>query len=635
MREKSVVFIIALSVFLISEGVFAQGIRAGTEMALFEEIPMVTTATAIAQKITDAPAAMSVITAEDIAHSGYLNLWDLLRNQPGVHVYQTAGGYAAVTMRGFGSSAPDKTQVLVDGRSVYSPLNAGVFWTEGTVVLLEDIDRIEIMRGPNPILYGYNTVNGVINIITKDPAKQKGGLIKTTVGNHGTQEAYGRFGGTIGKLDYRLSTERYNSWGLGPDNGELYNDFMRMGTIDWRSKYHINENANIEFLTGVKAGPVGDEGTILPSEGIMDMESDFEQIKYNQSLSPDNSFYVQFWRDWWRKNVNTTPGNPFDIAAKRFDFEAQHTFKPTANQQIVWGGGYRQNNGRINNPITNYPDPTHFYHDTIMRVYAQDGITINDQLTWYTGVEWANNNYAGARWSTRQTLMYEFIQNHTLRATYGRAYRAAGLSNTFNTTTGTLSLKPESIDAYELGYRGLYLGNRLSVDLQLFYNDLDSLITTIGSPDGHNINGNAGIAKGGEIAFDYKLTDWLKAYLNYSYLLVKDKLFLDTPASSFDLRDPKHMVNFGGVVNLKGEYLPDYIDTRVSWVDVYTTSGTFGTTGKFGPYWKMDMKIAKMFMHDDLEVALTGLNLLAPHHQEGNSLVYIDRQVLGTVKIKF
>jgi iron complex outermembrane recepter protein len=616
----------------------AQAYTKGTELVLFEEIPMVTTATAVAQKITDAPAAMSVITSDDIARSGYTNLWDLLRSQPGVHIYQTAGAYAAVTLRGFGSSSPDKTQVLIDGRSVYSPLNAGVFWTESTIVLLEDIDRIEIMRGPNPILYGYNTVNGVINIITKDATKQKGGLAKATVGNHSTQQVYGRFGDTIGKLDYRLSAEKYNTWGLGGGNGHLYNDFIRQGTIDWRSNYHLNENANIELLTGIRNGPIGGQGTVGDAI-VMDMESDFQQLKYNQNLSPDNSFYVQMVRNFWVKNYNTTPANGLDIAAKQFDIDAQQTVKLTDKQQLVWGGGWAQNNGRITSPpFATYPDPTHWYHDTVLRAFAQDGITINDKLTWYTGVEWANNNYAGARWSTRQTLMYEFIQNHTLRATYGRAYRAAGLTNTFSTANGRTSLKPESIDAYELGYRGLFMENKLSIDVQLFFNDLDSLITTVGSSDGHNINGNAGIAKGGEAAFEYKPTDWIKAYLNYSYIIVKDRLFAATPASSFNLREPKHMVNFGGVVNLKGRYLPDYVDTRVNWVDAYNTFvgfNPFGTSGKFGPYWKMDMKIAKMFMKDNLELALSGLNLLAPHHQEGNANVYIDRQVLGSVKVKF
>ena len=201
------------------------------EAMIFAEIPTVTLPTRLPQPITQAPAAITVITADDIAHSGYTNVWDLLRSQPGVDVFQVSGSYAGVTIRGFNAARPEKVQVLLDGRSIFDPIVNGTFWTEN-VIVLEDIERIEIMRGPNSVLYGYNAFNGVINIVTKDPAKTKGTLAKVTAGTKKTQQYLCRFADTAGKLDYRLTYEKDNTQGLGAKDGKEILDGRRLNTAN-------------------------------------------------------------------------------------------------------------------------------------------------------------------------------------------------------------------------------------------------------------------------------------------------------------------------------------------------------------------------------------------------------------------
>jgi iron complex outermembrane recepter protein len=618
---KKLLSLCGFLVFLLSGAAFAQmAPSASEELALFESIPMVTTATHTAMKITSAPAAMSVITAQDIANSGYTNVWDLLRSQPGVSVFQTTGGYAAASTRGFNSSSPDKIQVLLDGRSIFDPLIQGNFWTEN-IILLEDIDRIEIMRGPNSVLYGFNAVNGVINIITKEASQTKGGLAKAIVGEAGTQQYFGRFSDKAGDLDYRISYEKYNSWGLGEESGKSYNDPFRLQTVNLRTKYHLSESQNLEFLSGIKGGPIGGQGIV--GDGIvMDFENDYQQLKYNQKLSETNSFYVQFFRNNIVKDYNTTPANGGDIAFKQYDFEAQQSFQPWEKHHIVWGGGWRRNLNRI----SMFSDGTHYYPDTILRVFGQDAIDLTDKVTWYTGVDWAQNSFVGAKWSTRQTLMYALLENQTLRATYGRAHRAFGSITHINTRP---SLNPESIDAYELGYRGMFLGNKLAANLELFYNDIDDIINGNGFTTPYN-NGNSAIAKGIESSLEYKPVSWLKTYLNHTYLFVEDKL------GAWDIRDPKHKINFGGLVTLNNKFLPDYIDTRVNYVSTYTIAGNFGVAGaKIPPYWKLDMKLAKRFFDNNMEVSVTGLNLLAPGHLEASNSLYVAKQILGAVKVQF
>jgi iron complex outermembrane receptor protein len=169
----------------------------------------VTTVSKKEQKLAQAPAAVFVITQEDIRRSGMTTIPDLLRMVPGLQVGQMQSGTWGVSARGFNSQASDKMLVMVDGRSIYSPISKGVFW-EAQDILLEDIERIEVVRGPGATLWGANAVNGVVNIITKSSVETQGSLVTAGVGPRGQVLGGLRFGGAVGDHGYYRAFSRYS-----------------------------------------------------------------------------------------------------------------------------------------------------------------------------------------------------------------------------------------------------------------------------------------------------------------------------------------------------------------------------------------------------------------------------------------
>ncbi len=606
------------------------------EDVLFEEIPMVVLPTRLPQPITQAPAAISVITANEIAHSGYMDIWDLLRSQPGVDVFQLSKNTVGVAIRGFNNKYSNKIQVLMDGRSIFNPYTQGVWWRDQPI-LLEDIERIEIMRGPNSVLYGFNSFDGIINIVTKDAKDTKGVLGKVTIGTHSTQEYMGRFGDSIGNFDYRLSYARDNSLGFGDNSGKDYLDSQRMNSINFRSRYTFSDDKNLEFLTGGKFGIRGLAPNNTGSDGTI--QNSFQTLRYNQKLSEDSGFFVQAYHTLWGERIMPSPSLTTGGMAKynQFDLEFQHNFKAFERHSIVWGGNYRRNEARA----FNMTDPTEYHTDNIYRTFIQDAIKITDKFTYYAGLEWEQNDYTGSDWSTRQTAMYNLFGSHYIRATYGRAYHAQGLVESyFDVVTpplrGNPNLRRESIDAYELGYRADFLEQKLIFDFQVFVNNIHKIrdsytaggFSTFG-------NGNKATVEGVETSFEYRPYSWVKFYLNHSFLNVNDR------EEEYKNADPQQKVNFGTTLSMNKSYLPSYIDLKYSYVGSIEPVDTQSFTNqrvRVPSYNKLDVKIAKRLFKDAMEVSLSVLNALEPHHFEyasGSAPVAVSREVLGTIKYQF
>src|SRR3989338_3897114 len=205
MRTKNFVLGVLVGIFAFSEVAFAQMLAQAPkrELLLFEEIPIVTSAARRPQPITEATSAISVITAEDIKNLEPSRIWDLFRRVPGVDVATRDGRSGYVAPRGFAGDYTRYNQVLIDGRSVYSPLFGGTDW-EHLPLFAEEIERIEVIRGPNATLYGSNAFTGVINIITKKPEDTKGVFLKEKVGNFEYNQSILGYGANVGKLDYRV-----------------------------------------------------------------------------------------------------------------------------------------------------------------------------------------------------------------------------------------------------------------------------------------------------------------------------------------------------------------------------------------------------------------------------------------------
>jgi iron complex outermembrane recepter protein len=616
------------------QGMAAQGVAAVSEMALFEEIPMVSLATRTEQPINEAPAAMSIITSDEIARSGYTNVIDLLRSQVGLNIFQTNANFSTVTTRGMTDTEVDKIQVLVDGRSVFDPINGSMFWTDN-IIFIEDIDHIEIVRGSNSVLFGYNAFNGIINIVTKDPKKTQGLLTKVTVGTQSTQQYFSRFGATAGKLDLRVSWEKYHSQGSGDDEGHETRDAWRLNAGNLRGRYTVSDDINFEFFGGEKQGVYGSQES--GNFGDFRLISRYAQLKYNQKLSEDSNLHLQtFGEGVFKQDLNfatkSDPQNENDAAWKSYDFEFSHDFKAGEKNAFVWGAGWRRYQGRLDI----LKAPTNFYHDTIMRVFANDAITLTDKLMWYCGGEYAENSFTGHNWSTRQTLMYQFIKGHFLRATYALNYHAYGFMKNL-IAIGPLyrpadDLKSEQVKAYELGYRGSYLDDKLSVNVEVYQNEVDN-IPSLGLDEAPSrfYNSNAAKIYGAETGLEYKPFNWLKTYLNHTYIVVDDQ------EDEWRNADPRHRINVGGCIFMKKRYLPDYFDARFTYSEPIALAPQLATTGitHYAPYWtKLDVTIGKK-LNKNTEVQLAILNALEPTHHEYHDTVDVNRQILGSVKIQF
>jgi iron complex outermembrane receptor protein len=215
---------IALGLLLISIAGTADGQKSARDLteASLEDLMNIeaTTVSKKQQKLAQAPAAVFVITQEDIRRSGMTSIPDLLRMVPGMQVGQIQGGAWAVSARGFNDEYSNKLLVLVDGRNVYSPINAGVTWEEQDT-LLEDIERIEVIRGPGATLWGANAVNGVINIITKPARETQGALATTGIGDQGQALGGIRYGDRLGESGhYRAYVKYLHGRGLSNESGQ-------------------------------------------------------------------------------------------------------------------------------------------------------------------------------------------------------------------------------------------------------------------------------------------------------------------------------------------------------------------------------------------------------------------------------
>lgn len=643
------------AILLFAEVAFAQMIAQAPkrELLLFEEIPIVTSASKHAERLIEAPAAISVITSEDIENMDYVNLWDYFRRVPGVDVGTFDGRNGYVAPRGFSERFTRRNQLLIDGRSAYTPLFGGTEW-DFIPIFPEDIERIEVIRGPNATLYGSNAFTGVINITTKDPKDTKGLLLKEGVGNHGYQRSLMRYGGAAGKLDYRVGYSYHYDYGFGSSDGEDVNDDERDHTSVVRGKYNIDDKSSMEFLGGIKLDKgrpvnVSSNSTTTRSH----IRSDFQMARYNTKIFDDQDFYIQIFRNEVSENKH---GAAIHFASneslvKQYDIEMQHIFnwfKDMVN--TVWGASFRYNQGGIylfdatSTGVINKRFGGDPLVDRIYRLFANNEIKLNEQWALVGGAMFENNGFTGGSISPRTSILFSPKENHTLRATYARAYRTPTMledrqNHTAGgvTTRGNTLLKNEVVDAYELGYTSWLYDNRLKLGAQGYLNEYKNIedVFQVNATTFSFDNSNYARAKGVELDTEFSPKDWAKYYTNITFEEIKD--------TKFDFKDshPKFKVNLGSrfkldkigvVANFDGYYVDAYKSKDLE--DV------FDRMLKVDPYIRFDLRVAKTFFNGNLEWALKGENLFDQSHLEARSGltpvdVDIERTVYTTLSAKF
>ena len=297
------------------------------------------------QKTSQAAAAVFVISREDIDHSGALNIPDLLRMVPGLDVAQIDAGNWAISARGFNGQYSNKLLVMIDGRTVYSPIFAGVFWDSQNVPL-DTIERIEVIRGPGAAVWGSNAVNGVINIITLNAGSTEGGYLASGAGDASTEPETIRYGGKARGLGaYRLSADGFHVDSLPTLAGLDGHDDWRQVHGGFRTDTALSAK---DSLTTEGEGLHGDAGEIAffpvslgppqnATAALRERYSGWNLLtRWNRSVSPTSGTSLQVYFDRTTRSDST-----YNIALETFDIDFQHHVAWGPKQDLVWGLGYR------------------------------------------------------------------------------------------------------------------------------------------------------------------------------------------------------------------------------------------------------------------------------------------------------
>jgi iron complex outermembrane receptor protein len=492
------------------------------ELALFnDDIPIVLSATRLAQPQTEAPAAVTIIDRQLIKVSGAKSIPELFRLVPGMHIAHFRGSQPIVGYQGLSSEFPQGVQVLIDGRSVYSPLFGGVDWLNLPLVI-EDIEKIEVIRGANGSSFGSNAFQAVINITTSHASQSNGVQVKNTLGERGYQRTLLRGGHSVDDLDFRLSASHID------DNGYKGNDDdSRQDLLTGRIDYQITPTDRLLINAGIS-------NTLLETRNPSTVDDPYDPLRYKDesthslhakwehSTTDQQQFTTQFsyTRHITKDKVSTIfdaglPGfanavTNIDLSNEydRFDFEFEHQLQLADNARVSWGLGSR--NDRVKQPF--WLDSKRKFDNSIQRVFSNIEWRPTDKLIVNAGALWEHSQLAGDDLSPRIAANYLITPYQSIRLAASRANRAPVLAeNNINADITVESLDvpglaitqpifrslggldTETVDTIELGYHGLFINNKLMLDVKLFRNEYnkiidaldegeDAIVTSFGTP---------------------------------------------------------------------------------------------------------------------------------------------------------
>ncbi|MEX2525592.1 MAG: TonB-dependent receptor [Gammaproteobacteria bacterium] len=455
----------------------------------------VTSAAKRPQQLHEATTAIYVISGEDIRRSGVTTLAEALRLAPGVDVARATNNQWSVTIRGLPFN---KLLVLIDGRSIYSLLNAGVFWNQHDA-LLSDIDRIEVIRGPGGTLWGANAVNGVINIITKSAENTQGGQVQAGAGSEGDVIGSLRYGGELGRnAHYRVYGKYSDHGSLELSDGSDARDDWQLGQLggrlDWRptsrdavtvqGDFFRNEFDTLSFL------PLTSFFQPLPAVDTTEQYGGNVLVRWERETDHAGRVSLQSYFDWLdAESIIAT----FDT--KTWDVEFEHELSVHERMDLIWGLGYRLLSYDSQASLALDPDPLGQDLNWFTG-FLQSDIDLTDTLRVTLGSKFEHNDITGFEYQPNLRLLWHPHENHAVWASVSRAVRTPAPSDrrvrfNFAMLPGTppvlfsslpnLDLESEELIAWELGYRPK-ITNNLSLDVTAFYFDYDKLLAGTALP---------------------------------------------------------------------------------------------------------------------------------------------------------
>lgn len=621
-----------------------QALAAVSEADFLDPLPVVLSASRLSQSVNEAPAAVTVIDQDMIRASGFRDIPDLFRLVPGFAVAYTRNNTWGVGYHGQADAFSRRMQVLIDGRSVYTPGFGEVPWAS-LPLSIEDIERIEVVRGPNAAVYGSNAFLGIINIITKDPAQVPGSHLSVQAGEQGMGGVLFRHGNARDDWRYRLtlSDQRRDRFAAQAEKTTTRH-------LDLRVDYRLSPTDEISTTLALSRGDwrQGRLGDIGEPVRRLDMASEHFQTRFRRVVDAENEWSLQFYHtrlrntDHFLAALPTPPFPPssgvpvdFDSAQWRDDLEFQMISRPAETVRVVWGAEVRREGIKA---------PGFFYRQTprigmLYRVFGNAEWRPSARWILHAGALAEQHYLSGFDVSPRLALNYQPLPDHAFRASISRATRSPTFfeengDQRFFYTNGlpfdrvfasTRGLQPEQILSREVGYVGQIRPLRLQVDVRLFNDKLTRLIGTEnigGDPFSVNpklfqsANQNKADTRGAEAQLRWKPQDGFDLVLSYARVTI-DSNDADIAASA-----PRNNFSALGIFQ--------WADGWGASVGVYKQDTLFwlGDGDVTKAFTRVDARLSKRFkVHGNtVEWALVGQNLGGEPYQEFRNDNLFDRR---------
>jgi iron complex outermembrane receptor protein len=569
----------------------------------------VTLVTRQPEPVGTSAAAVSVITREDLRRSGVTTIADAIALADGMHVARLNTGSWAISSRGFNGSTPNKLLVMIDGRNEFSPLFAGVFWNTIDYVL-EDIERIEVIRGPGATLWGANAVNGVINIVTRHARETHGTFVSFGSGTEDPASIDVRYGAGSGETSYRVygkfAARDHQQLASGASGG----DGRRRGQGGFR----------VDATRGVNEWLLKGDAFHSRDEFLDRRDGEFTTLavqgRFRRTLSPGSELQIQSYYRREYRNVARQLTHHLDTG----DVDAQHAFRPGTRHHVVWGGAFRVNRDHTyGSAVIAFDPPSRTY--PIVSAFAQDEFALRPDSVFVTaGIKLEHNGFSGAEWQPnlrarwllpRGQLIWGAIAHATRRPTRFDddvlVFGPGGLV----LVRGSDDFASEGMTGGELGYRARPIPS-VSLAATGFVQAYDRLRSQdapaaglLPVTVGNSLNGRS---SGIELSATLQPVDRIRVSAGYTHLrteVTRDPGSRDVGGGVSEGNDPRHLFNLRAAVNL--------------WENVEADAWVRGVSALPNPavpaYTELNARIGWQFT-PTFELALTGQDLLHDSHPE-------------------
>ena len=615
-----------------------------TETDFFDDMPVVLSVSRLSQPIDEAPAAVTVIDQEMIRASGFRDIPDLFRLVPGFTVAYTRDNSWGVGYHGLADAFSRRLQVLIDGRSVYTAGFGEVPWAS-LPLSIEDIERIEVVRGPNSAAYGSNAFLGIINIVTKDAAQVPGSHLSLQAGQQDMAGAMYRYGGGKDDLRYRLTVSDQRR-----DRFDAQTEKTTTRHLDLRMDYRLSVSDELTATFALsrgdwRQGQPANESLVDPLRRI-DIGTEHFQIRFRRVLDAENEWSLQYYHTRNRKEDDFVTATPFGLVPVDFghtqwrdDIEFQRITKASDRVRLVWGAEARREGVKA---------PGYFYNqdaDTgaLYRVFGN--------AEWRPAPDWivnagalAEHHYlSGFDVSPRLAVNFLAAADHTLRASITQAYRSPTFfeedgDQRFFTVSGDLvrhvfapseELKAERILSREIGYVGHIRSLNLHLDVRLFDDDISRMVGTLDiDPDPgaklfQSINEHSVDIRGADVQFRWAPRQWLDLIVGYA------RVNIEAADDDIAASAPENNLSALGIFKLGRGWEAS--------VAMYKLGGMYwlGDGDVTEAYTRVDARLARRWkvQGHPVEMALVGQNLDGEPYEEFRDENLFDRRAYLSVML--